>query len=224
MHVQTTGSVEDDLIDLTSKLGRLSVRDQHGLSSARLTRANMVCPIELLPRWEYMVSLPKEWGRGGSKPDFQGELKQCRRCQQTFRVDYNNMDKMGAKVCHHHWQRPDSSTAAGPRRYGCCGRPVGSSPCTWAHVHVIDYGRSKTQQDCRLLHSLEPFVCSSDQIGTPVCATDPAVHDVLALDVELIYTVKGRHVGSLSVIDKDGVPVLECLIRPDITVVDYNTT
>lgn len=143
--------------------------------------------------------------RAREKRGLQGESYICDRCKARFvPSEYYKQLQGDQQPCHFHFG-PKTKTAD-QRLYSCCHRPVGEPGCTTAPAHVFS-----------VIPSLYDF---NDLAYWPRCLEQ---QPVVALDVEMIYTVEGQFPARISIVDWHGNTVLDVLVRPPIPVVDFNT-
>jgi RNA exonuclease 1 len=193
---------------------------QNALTSLQLSGdllESLVHPVSMLQEWGYFMDIPP--GEGGSEPSIEGKIAKCDRCIQYFVV--KRMEE--ADNCVYHWGKPRVTRVGGEycvanvfcrlisllfpgekiRTYTCCSRPVADSEGCSHGPHVF---YESAPDD---LHSRHAFSCLSPSNG------DNNMHDVVALDCEMIYTTGGMRVARVSVVDGSGKEIFDQLVRLD---------
>jgi RNA exonuclease 1 len=199
------------------------------LTIPKLKEKLFVCPLGALSKWSYVTEIPEEWGQGGTNPDSLGEDKKCDRCGNNFiiKVPDANEEEGSEPICSFHFGRKRPTDTKDPltRRkmlaWTCCGRfandssEVEDKKCCTAPSHVFK------EEEGAKLHSRQAFIRSADHLVDK--GKRPAAHDVLALDCELCYTAAGMSLTELCVVDSDGRVLLDLMVLPPASILDYNT-
>lgn len=142
----------------------------------------------------------------------ESDLKRiCCRCGAEFRLTPKG-EYAVKEQCIHHWGRAYNTKTRGnwESRYSCCSSDLTVKGCCVADYHVTD-----TLTKSELLNFRET--------PSPSGASDPRSLKVYALDCEMVYTAKGLSLARISVVDMNDDLVLDVLVRPKYTVLDYNT-
>ena len=150
----------------------------------------------------YNLDLPSS--NGSSELSLVGEVKDCARCNRKFKVS----DHVDPHECIYHDGKPTVGKVDGrkTRVMSCCNNVFGSvGCCSGPHVFV--------EKDIEELHKRESFV------KTPKRST----LDAIALDCEMSYTTSGVSLTRLTVISIEGDVILDEIVKPSTTIVDYNT-
>ena len=146
--------------------------------------------------------------------------EQCDRCHTRFQVFPDRREEDGALTtggpCRHHWGRKAypkriKGHVEGPTTYGCCGRPIGSDPCSTAESHVFKVDDSKR------LSTIMPFIETPPndkvELNTAVC-----------FDCEMGYTTMGMELLRITAISWPAhKSLLDILVRPLGQILDLNT-
>ena len=140
------------------------------------------------------------------------EGRNCARCNKLFYVFKETGEVVNREECVYHWGKARSS-----RKYSCCGRKT-SGGCETAHTHVwrgILYELSGQHKD------LDGFA----KTRPPRNRAQPTDgnYGVYGLDGEMVFTTSGLQLCKITVVGIDGRLVYETFVRPDDTIVDYNT-
>lgn len=133
----------------------------------------------------------------------------CDRCSVLYTVDKWGFP-LSIGPCVHHWGRPFKKRgySGWETRYSCCNGDLESEGCSQATTHVSqNYDPNNLRGYVR---TLPKDVKDSD------CG-------VYALDCEMCYTTGGSELTRITVIDTDGKPVYEQLVKPENPIIDYNT-
>ncbi|KAF9780117.1 ribonuclease H-like domain-containing protein [Thelephora terrestris] len=160
----------------------------------------------------YVVDIPE--GPGGDKPNEEGGVIKCHRCQLPRKVLHVD----GAGVCVYHWGRIRPTKKAGGKkvgRYTCCSAlPIPGRGCVRG-PHVF---RESNPAD---LHKRHAFTYTRP----PDSSRPVKTLGVAALDCEMIYTTGGLSVARVSVVGVDGRAVFDEYVKMDegVHVIDFNT-
>jgi len=159
----------------------------------------------------------------------------CSRCGQTYMVDRHGF-AVQQQNCIYHWGR--KFTVRGEGKYSCCQQYGSATGCSDAKTHVWDYtdyenlrGYVKTLSKgifFVLLYSSFSLLCMWHYYRFLVFITlhiDVAVEEqgVYALDCEMCYTTIGLELTRVTVIDEDCNVIYETLVKPQNSIIDYNT-
>lgn len=121
-------------------------------------------------------------------------------------------------VCHDGrllW--PASSTKKKrEREYTCCGGVEGAQSCATYPTHVYSNRTSASYSGQYLLSSDANKYRSHETLEDTKCK-------IIALDCEMIYTIHGLELARVTVTDWNEQLLLDLLIKPDHSIVDYNT-
>lgn len=132
----------------------------------------------------------------------------CSRCKKAFvpSIYYRMEDP---EACHYHYGRLQNVRNVATKIYSCCNAEASGTTCTMGKFHV--YLNKSLFTDDQLIVSAQHW-------------TSKASHfDILALDGEMCHTEAGLDLCRLTMIDWDETRVLDVLIKPNSTIVDYNT-
>lgn len=164
---------------------------------------------------------------------------------QQEESDETEQHHQSDRACVYHWGKATMDKVDGRRmaRWSCCGadRTLNEPGCAFAESHVFKDGRSwrfsarpsvteteerikEEKQEIDLLHSRQAFKTVS-QVRQSLHKRDTAqdkVHDVLALDCEMIYTTAGMSLARVSVLDSDGLVVLDDMVKQASSILDVN--
>jgi RNA exonuclease 1 len=161
---------------------------------------------EELSRWGYITSSPKP------EPFNPDKMVSCHRCTTIFtpqtRTQY---------PCISHWGKQIGSSTSGERpnssdgkTWSCCQKPVGTRGCTTHPCHVRKVSAAGELASIRPFTELDKFV-------------EEQHHSVVSLDCEMVYTLNGTELVRLTVLDASNRLLLDCLVRPETEITDYNT-
>ncbi|SPO28694.1 related to exonuclease GOR [Ustilago trichophora] len=211
----------------------VQARQSGKLDRMRLEKAEFVCPVDQLEKFEYTAVIPPEWqGEGSSKPDAVGEVKECERCGKKFTVG-GEMNESGTeripqdpKECRYHWGKRRFEKLPGSKgrtqMWTCCNKQVGGSAlgddscCFGPHVFKETDGLD--------LHRREAFITTEELLNSvPDKQNASTALEIVALDCELSYTTAGLTLTRLTLIDEEGEMILDELVRTRTDIVDYNT-
>ncbi|XP_076860364.1 RNA exonuclease 1 homolog [Brachyhypopomus gauderio] len=135
--------------------------------------------------------------------------KVCCRCGAEYKINANG-NCVRKEECSHHWGRLRRYRVPGgwETQYSCCSGAVGSPGCQVVKQHVQD-GRKD---------SLDGYVKTFNKPLPP-----DGNGGVYALDCEMCYTKQGLELTRVTVIDSSLKVVYDTFVKPESTVVDYNT-
>jgi hypothetical protein len=171
----------------------------------------------------------------------------CDRCKRAFSPDeyYSEMFKAlndkdeseldseasarivqsGKCICHDGkliWSnnsRPGSGKVKREREYTCCGGLEASAPCSLFQMHVFSNRYSNAYaREYVLTREAEKLL-----VDHPISVSDRNETLILALDCEMIYTIKGLELARVTVIDWEERLLLDLIVKPDAPITDYNT-
>merc|ERR1711981_731207 len=140
------------------------------------------------------------------------EGRNCARCNKLFYVFRDTGECVNREECLYHWGKARSS-----RKYSCCGRRS-KSGCEVATSHVwrgILYEISGQHKD------LDGF--AKTRVPRNRAQPSDGNYGVYGIDGEMLFTTKGLQLCKVTVVGIDGRLVYETIIRPDDTIIDYNT-
>ncbi|EPB79065.1 exonuclease [Ancylostoma ceylanicum] len=98
----------------------------------------------------------------------------------------------------------------GESYFACCGADRTTPGCCVAEAHVSD------TLNAEALREFTPTPASRGE-------DDPRNYKVYAMDCEMVYGVWGPELARVSVVDMDNKLVLDLIVKPHNTVIDYNT-
>jgi len=140
------------------------------------------------------------------------EGRNCARCNKLFYVFRDTGECVNLEECLYHWGKARSS-----RKYSCCGRRS-KSGCEVATSHVwrgILYEISGQHKD------LDGF--AKTRVPRNRAQPSDGNYGVYGIDGEMLFTTNGLQLCKVTVVGIDGRLVYETIIRPDDTIIDYNT-
>merc|ERR1711997_803412 len=140
------------------------------------------------------------------------EGRNCARCNKLFYVFRDTGECVNLEECLYHWGKARSS-----RKYSCCGRRS-KSGCEVASSHVwrgILYEISGQHKD------LDGF--AKTRVPRNRAQPSDGNYGVYGIDGEMLFTTHGLQLCKVTVVGIDGRLVYETIIRPDDTIIDYNT-
>ncbi|XP_017883961.1 RNA exonuclease 1 homolog [Ceratina calcarata] len=129
----------------------------------------------------------------------------CCRCGQSYMVDKQGL-AVQSQNCIYHWGR--KFTIRGESKYSCCQQYGSATGCCDARTHVWDY---VDYENLRGYVKTFPKNAPTEEQG------------VYALDCEMCYTTQGLELTRITVIDEDCNVAYETLVKPQNTIIDYNT-
>lgn len=100
---------------VVSKRNLLQERKNNELTKERLERVGFLCPEDQLEKWDFVTNNTlkrfeernddgNDGIEGGGKPDCEGEIKTCERCDKDFLVGVDGLDGgVRSKECNYHW-------------------------------------------------------------------------------------------------------------------------
>ncbi|WKX93827.1 hypothetical protein Q1695_011246 [Nippostrongylus brasiliensis] len=145
----------------------------------------------------------KSWA---SKDDLE---RLCSRCHKEFRLDPKG--KVVAAECIYHFKGLQRRGGMrGESFFSCCGADRNTPGCCVAEAHVSDTLNAE---------ALREFTPTPPSLGDD----DPRNDKVYAMDCEMVYGVWGPELARVSVVDMHNKLVLDLVVKPHNTVIDYNT-
>ncbi|XP_012227272.1 RNA exonuclease 1 homolog isoform X2 [Linepithema humile] len=129
----------------------------------------------------------------------------CSRCGQAYMVDKQSFPIL-QQNCIYHWGR--KFTIRGEGKYSCCQQYGSATGCCDAKTHVWDYTDYENLRG--YVKTLSKDVPIDEQ-------------GVYALDCEMCYTTQGLELTRVTVIDEDCNVIYETLVKPQNSIIDYNT-
>lgn len=135
--------------------------------------------------------------------------KVCCRCGAEYKINTKG-SCVRKEECSFHWGRLRKHKVVGgwETSYSCCAAGVGTPGCQVSKQHVQD-GRKE---------SLDGFVTTFSKMLPP-----HGNGGMFALDCEMCYTKQGLDLTRVTVIDSEMKVVYDTFVKPESTVVDYNT-
>lgn len=138
----------------------------------------------------------------------------CCRCLKTFTVGEDGVPTR-KETCIYHPGRIWSERTGGTfiKIYSCCKNETGTGGCSSSDVHIVD-GTGHPEYN-------KGFVKTPPSKGdTDSPNSCPGIY---ALDCEMCNTTVGMELTRLTVVDTNCKTVLEMLVKPKNTILDYNT-
>ncbi|XP_020285426.1 RNA exonuclease 1 homolog isoform X2 [Pseudomyrmex gracilis] len=129
----------------------------------------------------------------------------CSRCGQTYMVNKHGFAVL-QQNCIFHWGR--KFTFRGESKYSCCQQFGSASGCCDAKTHVWDYVDYENLRG--YVTTLSKSIPTDEQ-------------GIYALDCEMCYTTQGLELTRVTVIDEDCKVIYETLVKPQNSIIDYNT-
>jgi len=157
-------------------------------------------------------TLPVDEGGQTEEDEQVFEGRNCARCNKLFYVFRDTGECVNREECLYHWGKARSS-----RKYSCCGRRS-KSGCEIASSHVwrgILYEISGQHKD------LDGF--AKTRVPRNRAQPSDGNYGVYGIDGEMLFTTHGLQLCKVTVVGIDGRLVYETIIRPDDTIIDYNT-
>lgn len=146
--------------------------------------------------------------------------------KQSFAVRQQN--------CIYHWGR--KFTVKGEGKYSCCQQYGSATGCCDAKTHVWDYtdyenlrGYVKTLSKGIFRFIFQVFILlyvfKCIILIFFLCLKDVPINEqsVYALDCEMCYTTQGLELTRVTIIDEDCKVIYETLVKPQNSIIDYNT-
>jgi len=133
----------------------------------------------------------------------QSNLRRCARCSRGFFVLRDKY--LTTERCVYHYGKPFRGS------YSCCQAPEGSAGCVSAKLHVW------TGVELGVNSPLNGYVVTKPR------KMPPEGYGVYAIDCEMCYTTGGLELCKVSVVAMNGVVIYDKYVKPDNTIVDYNT-
>ncbi|KAJ1350975.1 hypothetical protein KIN20_006907, partial [Parelaphostrongylus tenuis] len=128
---------------------------------------------------------------------------------EEFRLDPSG--KVVSAECIYHFKGLQRRGGMrGDSFFTCCGADRMTPGCCVAEAHVSDTLNAE---------ALREFISTPSSSGE----SDPRNCKVYAMDCEMVYGVWGPELARLSVVDMNNKPVLDVIVKPRNTVIDYNT-
>jgi len=145
-------------------------------------------------------------------PEEFSEGRNCARCNKLFYVFKETGECIHLEECQYHWGKARSS-----RKFSCCRRAniVG---CETAPSHVwrgFLYEISGQHKD------LDGF--AKTRVPRNRAQPTDGNYGVYGIDGEMLFTTNGLQLCKITVVGIDGRLVYETFVRPDDSVVDFNT-
>jgi RNA exonuclease 1 len=156
---------------------------------------------EDLSEWGYIIVPPET-----TVPFEVDGLAPCDRCRTHFIGSQNS-------TCTFHPGRPMIDMVQkriegwGDKKWSCCDHLFSEEGCTTSPSHV------QKVTDPAELAAIRPFEEVSEHGGV----------DVVSLDCEMVYTIFGLELGRISLLDASGKFLMDDIVRPEGTVIDYAT-
>lgn len=140
------------------------------------------------------------------------EERQCVRCGKGFFVAADG-EYLTQEHCTYHWGKLQRSFGNYNTTFACCRGKPGSAGCTTGKLHVwngVGVGFNG------------PF---DSYARTKPRKTPPpdGNYGIYALDCEMCYTIRGLELTKITVVGADGRLVYDSFVKPDCSIVDYNT-
>ncbi|RCN45028.1 exonuclease [Ancylostoma caninum] len=133
----------------------------------------------------------------------------CSRCHKEFRLDPKGK-VVSAECIYHYKSLQRRGGMRGESYFACCGADRTTPGCCVAEAHVSD------TLNAEALREFTPTPASRGE-------DDPRNYKVYAMDCEMVYGVWGPELARVSVVDMDNKLVLDLIVKPHNTVIDYNT-
>ncbi|XP_046633987.1 putative exonuclease GOR [Daphnia pulicaria] len=149
-----------------------------------------------------------------SKPAIQlkSDERICDRCSTIFKVDSRGcaINHSADDECSYHWGRSFRNPGTNMTSpFSCCGSDRKEKGCATSKHHVFNIENLKT---------VDGFVHTMDK--PPLAGGD---YGVYAMDCEMCYTTEGGELTRITIVSSDLKIVYDTLVKPDNSVVDYNT-
>ncbi|GLH06746.1 RNA exonuclease 1-like protein [Gryllus bimaculatus] len=137
--------------------------------------------------------------------------RMCARCSKIYYVNQQGR-AVKEELCVYHWGRLFQSKTRGgwEARYNCCQGHGDAIGCSVGNCHVSDNFDP---------NNLRGFVKTLPKEKAP----PDGDYGVYALDCEMCYTTVGLELTRVTVIGSDLSVVYESLVKPESTILDYNT-
>ncbi|KAF9432535.1 suppressor of los1-1 [Entomortierella beljakovae] len=182
-------------------------KEDQALASKWRTATKYIQTLDELEANGYPLSIPE----GEPLPLERTQI--CERCQKQFkRLDSLTESEKLACLYHDRQIRTKRDNIGDRVKYHpCCDGLQGSAGCMEG-PHVFK------EDDILCLHSRIPFI-ETPKWGKP----NKKYHAVVAMDCEMCYTLGGFELIRISVIDQEGKPILDELVKPNNQVLDLNS-
>ncbi|KAI1705233.1 putative RNA exonuclease pqe-1 [Ditylenchus destructor] len=160
------------------------------------------------PLWDEnskeLVVIKMDHRERDSRPFLDDDLleRTCGRCREKY-VLTGTGDQAADTKCKYHWRKMDNEL-----RFPCCNRVWGwAAACVEENHHVSD--------------SLKKGILR-EFIETPPPKESYTCPGVYAMDCEMVYTAWGPALGRVTLLDYQGVVVLDEIVRPNERLLDTN--
>ncbi|XP_061881028.1 RNA exonuclease 1 homolog isoform X1 [Entelurus aequoreus] len=131
----------------------------------------------------------------------------CCRCGATYSVGKTGKHTRTEECNYHYGKGVENRVPGGVEtRYSCCQGVMGAPGCQLFKLHVHDS------------FSLEGFKWT-----VPKSPTDVSCPGIYALDCEMCYTIHGRELSRVTVVNSSLQVVYDTFVKPHNEVIDYNT-
>ncbi|XP_061751319.1 RNA exonuclease 1 homolog isoform X3 [Nerophis ophidion] len=131
----------------------------------------------------------------------------CCRCGATYSVSKTGQHTRTEECNYHYGKGVENRVPGGVEtRYSCCQGVMGAPGCQLFKLHVHDS------------FSLEGF-----KRTLPKSPTDVSCPGIYALDCEMCYTIHGRELSRVTVVNSSLQVVYDTFVKPHNEVIDYNT-
>lgn len=186
------------------KINKITAKPSVSLHSG----LKLVHSAEELSKWGYPMEIPCP--NPSIHKTLLGTQRICARCNSLFEIS----EEVVNSKCTHHWGRlvrAQGAHGSGEKMlYACCDAPKGEPGCcTSSHVFEVN--------DYSTLESLHSFVkLNSPEEGQKFLP-------FVALDCEMSYTLNGPQLTRITILNWEGVVILDEFVKPDSRVLDYNT-
>ena len=146
--------------------------------------------------------------------NFKSNNRICCRCLKTFTVGEDGVPTR-KETCIYHPGRIWSERTGGTfiKIYSCCKNEISAGGCSSSDVHIVD-GTGHPEYNKGFVKT-KPSKGDNDSPNS--C---PGIY---ALDCEMCNTTVGMELTRLTVVDTNCKTVLEMLVKPKNTILDYNT-
>lgn len=150
-------------------------------------------------------------------PEEYSEGRHCARCNKLFYVFKDTGECIHREECVYHWGKARSS-----RKFSCCRRDRANNSiiegCVTAPSHVwrgFLYDISGQHKD------LDGF--AKTRVPRNRAQPTDGNYGVYGIDGEMVFTTNGLQLCKITVVGIDGRLVYETFVRPDDTIIDFNT-
>ncbi|EIW72717.1 hypothetical protein TREMEDRAFT_24631 [Tremella mesenterica DSM 1558] len=209
----------------TIKVSREAYEQAEKASTSRLTRERIIkycLSHEEMIKWNYPNSTDMSLTSDENlEPSAEGTEKICDRCKMSFVVDGKNLKERFGE-CKYHHGRTAPQRVEGRRKwiYSCCGRERGEAGCEEG-LHVF----SEKEDDGKLAKRV-PFKTVKQVLESMPRKGEVETQgwvDVVGMDCEMISTTAGISLARVTIIDENGLTLLDELVRQTVTVLDLNS-